>query len=281
MTPTRLFGFVLLVLLASLAQGADEPAASVPDPVVLPSDWWTYFEAKEPIDDETLRKRVQTAKKFYSELRQRLLSEGDTQDAQQIDRILSNIDHFVELKNAPAPASSPTAAPQDSYTLLEALKRFDKWLALKQHVDAESEESAWLTTVLGERRKQQSRLRNRYLELDDQSPDRLARGLDLMGKRLSLELQRLALDRRKILLKQSREKLDRLRTELDGISGRLVATPQEIPRWEREYSKAQKTIDKLRNEIDQVTSVESPVKFIITRSVRASVHGADRSAQGY
>ena len=78
MTPSRLLGFVLLVLLASLAQGADEPAASVPDPVVLPSDWWTYFEAKEPIDDETLQKRVETAKKFYSELRQRLLSEGDT-----------------------------------------------------------------------------------------------------------------------------------------------------------------------------------------------------------
>ncbi|MGB5299325.1 MAG: hypothetical protein WBN48_11410, partial [Thiogranum sp.] len=271
MTPTRLLAFVLLALLASLAHGADESTVSVPDPVVLPSDWWTYFEAKEPIDDETLQKRVETAKKFYSQLRQRLLSEGDTLDAQQIEKILGHIDRFVELKNAPAPAPSPTAAPQDSYTLDEALKRFDEWLVLKQHVDAESEESAWLTTVLGERRKQQSRLRSQYLELDDQSSDRLARGLERIRKRLSLESQRLELDRRKILLKHSREKLDRQRAELDGMPGRLVATPKEIQRWEREYSEAQNTLDKLRNEIDQGKPVEA----------RSSSSSQDLSAPQY
>ena len=271
MTPTRLLAFVLLALLASLAHGADESTVSVPDPVVLPSDWWTYFEAKEPIDDETLQKRVETAKKFYSQLRQRLLSEGDTLDAQQIEKILGNIDRFVELKNAPAPAPSPTAAPQDSYTLDEALKRFDEWLVLKQHVDAESEESAWLATVLGERRKQQSRLRSQYLELDDQSSDRLARGLERIRKRLSLESQRLELDRRKILLKHAREKLDRQRAELDDMPGRLVATPKEIQRWEREYSEAQNTLDKLRNEIDQGKPVEA----------RSSSSSQDLSAPQY
>lgn len=211
MTAIRLLLVLFLIPLSGLVCGADEPAASLPDPVDLPGDWWTYFEPKQAIDAETLQKRADSAKTFYAELRQRVQSEANTQAAEQVDKILSAINRFVELKNAPAPVPSPSAAAAESYTLDEALKRFDKWQVLKQQVDAESEESAWLTTVLGERRKQQSRLRNRYLEMDDQSPDRLASGLELMRKRLALELQRLELDRRKIVLKQSREKLDRLR----------------------------------------------------------------------
>jgi len=257
MTRIRLLGFVLLALFAALAHSADEPAVSVPDPVVLPSDWWTYFEAKEPIDSETLQKRVDTAKSFYAALRKRLLDAGDKPDAQQIDRILSDIDRFVELKNAPDPAPSPTVTPGDSYTLDDALQRFGEWQTLNQQVKAESEETAWLTTVLGERRKQQSRLRSRYLEMDAQSPDRLARGLDLMRKRLSLELQRLELDRRKIQLKHAEEKLDRQHAELDSIPARLIVTPQEIPRWEREYAEAQEAIEKLRKEIDRLSPVEA------------------------
>jgi len=284
MTLARLLGFVLLTLLVSLAYGADEPAASVPDPVVLPGDWWSYFEPKEAIDSETLQSRVETAKIFYVALRQRVLEAGDAPDAQHIDRIISDIDHFVELKNLPAPAPSPTVTPEDSYTLDEALKRFGEWQVLKQHVDAETEETDWLSTVLDERRKQQSRLRNQYLEMDAQSPDRLARGLQLTRKRLSLELQRLELDRRKILLKQSRETLDQQRAELDSVPDRLTATLKEVPRREREFTDAQLAIEKLRNEIDRINPAEarsSPSSQDLTAPQYAALIGVRKDVELY
>ena len=256
MKKTMLPGFLLLMLLAGQVCGADEPVISVPDPVVLASDWWTYFVPKESIELEQLAKRVDAARDFYANMRQRLQAEGNTQDAQQIDKILGGIDRFLELKNAPAPALPPAAAMEDRYTLDDALARFGEWQVLKQQVDAESEETAWLTTVLGEQRKRQSRLRSQYLEMDAQAPDRLARGLDLMRKRLPLELQRLELDRRKTVLKQSYERLEHKRAELDNMAGRLIATAQEIPRWEAEYSEAQQAIDKLREEIDRAAPVE-------------------------
>ena len=248
---------LLLILLAGAVHAADEAAVDVPDPAALPADWFSYFEPKEPLDEETLGKRVITAKTFYSALRKRIRSTDDAQDVQQIDRIVDDIDRFVALKSAPEPAPLAAITAQDSYTLDDALKRFAEWQVLKQQVDAEADETAWLTTVLGEQRKQQSRLRNRYLEMDAQSPDRLARGLELMSKRLPQVLQRLELERRKTALKHSSEKLERMRTELDGIAERLVATPGELPRWELEYSEASQAIGKLREEIDRINPLEA------------------------
>lgn len=252
-----LLGLVLLTQSAGLSWGADEPPARVPDAVVLPGDWWSYFEPKEPLDSEALQKRVETAINFYTALRQRLQSEGDIPGVEQVDRVISAVERFVELKTAPEPPPLPSIAPQDSYTPDEALQHFSDWLKLKPQVEAEAEEVSWLTTVLGERRKQQSRLRGQYLEMDTQSAERLAKGLDLMHKRLSLESQRLELDRRKALLKQAQERLDRMREELDSLPARLTATPQDIPRWERAYSDAQKAIDKLRDDSDRLKPAEN------------------------
>ena len=248
---TRLIGAVLLILLAGPVYAADAPAPGVPDPAVLPGDWWSYFEPKEALDAEALQKRVDAARKFYMALRQRLLATGDRQELQRIDRIVADIDRFAELKIAAAPVPVPAAAPADTYTLDEALQRFGEWQVLKQHVDAETEETTWLATVLGERRKQQSRLRSQYLEMSAQSPDRLARGLELMHKRLPLELQRLELERRRLLLKQAQDRLDRSGAELEGIPERLVVTPQDSTHWERVRADAVQMMDKLRKEIDQ------------------------------
>ena len=261
MTMTRLFSLVLLLSLAGILSAADEPVPNVPDPVALESDWWTYFEPKEVITAEALTKRVESAKQFYMTLRQLLQNEANNQGVQQVDRIVGDIDRFMELKNSPAPAPLPAAIMEDSYTLDDALKRFAEWQALKQQADAETEETAWLSTVLGEQRKQQSRLRNKYLEMDAHSPERIEKGLGLMRKRLPLELQRLEIDRRKAVLKQSSERLVRMRAELDNMGKLLVARPQEISRWEDEYNAAQKTIENLREEIDRVTRAETPVNL--------------------
>lgn len=256
-TLIRLSSLLLLLWFAWPLHAADEPAAGIPDPAALPADWWSYFEPKEPLDAEALANRVSAAKTFYTALAQRIGKAGDKQGALQIDRIVGDIDRFLELKSAPAAVPVPAITAADSYTLDNALQRFGDWQVFKQQVDAEADETAWLTTVLGEQRKQQSRLRNQYLEMDSQSPDRLARGLELMRKRLPQVLQRLELERRKTVLKQNQQRLERMRTELDGIAGRLVATPQELPRWELEYSEAQQAIGKLREEIDQVNPPEA------------------------
>ena len=249
----RVLALMLLVLTVVTARAADEPAATVPNPAMLPGDWWTYFEPKEPIDDEALQKRVTAANRFLAELTGKLRSAGQVQEAEDAGTIQGDLKRFLAVKTTPAPVPSPLAPAPDTYTLDEALEQFNEWQTLKQQVDAAAEETDWLASVLGERRKQQSRLRSQYLELNDDAPERLSRGLALMRKRVALELQRLDLDRRKALLEQASEQLAGKQAQLDNIPARLVATQKEIARWEGEARQAQAALDKQRAERERTT----------------------------
>jgi len=78
----RVLALVFLALAGWPAWAADEPAPTVPDPATLPGDWWTYYEPKTAIDDETLQKRVNAADKFLSDLAGKLGSAGRAQEAE-------------------------------------------------------------------------------------------------------------------------------------------------------------------------------------------------------
>jgi len=244
----RVLALLLLVLAGSAVRAGDDTAPAVPNPASLPGDWWTYFEPKEAIDDETLTKRVAAASKFLSQLAAKLRDAGQTQEADDARDIQGDLKRFLAAKSAAAPLPSPLAPAPGQYTLEQALQQFGEWQTLKQQVDAASEETDWLASVLAERRKQQSRLRSQYLEMGDDAPQRQGRGLALMRKRVALELQRLDLDRRKALLEQAREQLASKQAQLDDIPARLVATSKDIARAKTQAEQAQAALDKLRAE---------------------------------
>ncbi len=246
----RLLIGLLLALGLSSAVGEDTPPA-VPDPQKLSGDWWTYFEPAEPLDEQTRSQRVSEAQTLLQRYRQGMDSAADAAQAKLVDRILAELDRFAELKSAPAPLGKPAAAAAETYTLDEALQRHAAWRSLKQEVEAEREESGWQNDILAEERKQQSRRRNRYLELDDAAPERLQKGLELMLSRLQVELQRLELERRKSVLRLAEQRLDLLQAELDALPERLVAAPGATARWKQRHEDAQASLSKLREKIDQ------------------------------
>ena len=224
---------VLLAVHAGLAFFADDTAIDIPDPTLLASDWWLYFEPKDPLTDSEQLARLDNANRFYGELRKRLNQSGDTRQAQLLGRFLDDLKRFFELSNTAGPVPEPASPATDSYTIEAALQLFEQSRALQQAINAEGEEIAWLSTVLKERRRLQSRLRGKYLEMEKQSPERLDEGLDLMQRRIGLELQRIELERRKLSVKQEQERLDRLQIRLSGISKLLVSGPDEKLFWEK------------------------------------------------
>lgn len=234
--------WVLLMQLSGLVLAEEGAAANVPDPLSLPGDWWTYFEPRDALDNDQFAARVDKARAFYAALRQRLAKEDNDVAVQWVDGTLADVERFAQVKSSAEPAPVPGVVLQDSYTLEEALQHFDEWWKLKRQVEAESEELAWLTALNREQRKQQSRLRGQYLEMDEQSPERLAKGLALMRKRFALETQRLDFDRRGKSLKQTQDREAAMRSELDAMPERLAATSQDLERWEGKYAEAQANV---------------------------------------
>ncbi len=248
---------LVFVLLPVLVHGDETRPPEVPDPSGLSADWWSYFEPRVANDPEVLKNRLAAAREQYNALQKKLRVGKDVRARKDLEEIISGIDRLQEPGNAPVTVMDPPATPPDRYTLDEALNRFEAWWKLKLQVEAESEEITWWTTVLDEQRKQQTRMRGRYLDMDAQSTQRLAAGLNLMRTRIFLELQSIELDRRKGRLKQTREKLDYLLAELERIPGHLIATPEEIPRRKAEYHEAQQLLEKFRGDAGQGVFLES------------------------
>jgi hypothetical protein len=253
----RLITALLLVSVWGLGFAmADNGPPPVPDPQNLSADWWTYFEPAEPLDEQVRGQRLDEARSYLLRYRQRLESEKEAEQARLVDKILTEMGRFEELKSAPPPIGKPTKPAAESYTLEEALQRHAAWRTLEQEVTAESEESNWQNVVIAEERKQQARRRTAYLELDDADPNRLQAGLELMLSRLRLELQRLEPDRRKSVLRLAEQRLELLQAELDAIPGRLSISPGDGARWQKRYEDAEASSKKLREEIDQTKLFE-------------------------
>jgi len=242
---------VLLFTLGTAIVSAEEPPPAVPDPQNLAADWWTYFEPKEPLDTDKYRQRLDAAQTFIGAYRDRLQGEGDTAQVKLVEKILAELTRFQELKFAPPPTDKPAIKVSEIYTLDEALQRHAVWRSLKQEVDAEREEVDWQASILVEERKQQSRRRTQYLDLDEASAQKAGKGLDLMLSRLGIELRRLEFDRRKTVLRLAEERLESLSAELDVIPERLVTSAADDKRWQQQQQDAEKAVARLRAEIDQ------------------------------
>ena len=104
---------VLLAVHAGLAFCADDTAIDIPDPTLLASDWWLYFEPKDPLTDSEQQARLDNANRFYGELRKRLNQSGDTRQAQLLGRFLDDLKRFFELSNTAGPVPEP-ASPASS-----------------------------------------------------------------------------------------------------------------------------------------------------------------------
>ncbi len=252
--------YIRIVLLALMClcvhvQAAEQDAPGAPDPAALSSDWWLYFEPKEALGIEAFDKRLTDTQAYLDRLRRREKDVGNKQTAQQVEKLRADMDRFAEIKRSAPPSPMPGVATLESYTLDKALERHGKWYALHKQVEAETEDVAWLSSVQGERRKQQSRLRSQYLEMDEQAPERLERGLELMQKRFTLETQRLDLERRQQILKQAHERLEALAQELDNIPMRLQADLEEKARWVRLQDQAGKHIETLQGELERASQV--------------------------
>lgn len=241
----------LLLLAGSHAYCEEAPAPVViPDPAVLSADWWTYFEPKEPLSDEAARERLDSARTFYKNLRMSLEQAGKTGQLNQLDKFLADLDRYAEQKTTPEPAAPPATVIATRYTMSDAVQYFTELDSLDQQNTSESEELAWQNTVHSEKRKSQSRLRGKYLDLDSQSPERLDKGLDLMRKRLALETQRIELAHRKIRLQHDKARAQLMREQVGNIADLLVSTPEDKTYWQDRYASTRQAADKLRDEID-------------------------------
>ncbi len=245
---------LLYLCLISVVSFAEPAGPGTPSPAALSSDWWSHFEPAEKLNAEELDKRVTETKQRLNTLLQKMDGKEKSVYTPVISQINSQLDKFAKLKSTEIPIEKPVHAALDSYNLKDALARFSQWRQLKQDYVVSKEDVNWRIAIITEERKQQSRRRNQYLEMEKNDPQRFAKGLELISSRIKLELQRIEVDRQKMYLGGVEGELENLQAELAVIPQRLVVSGAELQEWQQEYDIVQEKLSNLSAQQDQIKS---------------------------
>ena len=218
------------------------PETPAPDPANLAADWWSYFEPEEKLSDEELRTRIDEFSTHIDTVSASTDAALQHEYGQLATDIGADLNHFYELQTTPQPPSTPATPAKTVYSLSEALARHSDLRAAKLKVETEQEETAWLSAVNNEERRQQSRQRSQYLEMKKGHPDKLLKGLELIYGRIHLEIRKVELETRKSALAQAREQEARLRVELKSIPAHLTISESELNEWQTRGEQAEAQI---------------------------------------
>jgi len=240
--------FIYCIAAVALADPA-EPLP--PNPATLSSDWWAYFEPAEKISTDELTKRVTETKRRLSGQLGKMDAKDNAKYSPLVEQLNVQLDKLLKIKTAETPFEKPVRTVLESYSLNEALTEFSQWRQLKQDHQVAKEDVDWRAAVITEERKQQSRRRNQYLEMNKSDPQRFLKGLELMTTRIKLELQRIDLDRQKLLLSNVESELNNLADELTLIPQRLSSSPTELEYWQKDFQISQEKLNKLSSQPDQ------------------------------
>lgn len=238
----------IIALTLALSAPAQEPAAVVdsplPDPYALANDWWAYFENA----GETLSDRI-TA--FDARLQSNLanLSPNALEEAVNVaDEIEKNLDVYVALKSRePAlQVESPIAA--ERYSVATVVDLVGQVRDTQLELEIEQEEIRQRETATKQARKKLDDLKAAYIELDNQAPSRLAKGLTIIRDRLRLALAQEELRLLKPQLQQKEEQLTALRDVLKTATTRLTANGEDVKSYEKRYAFNEAEVARLQDE---------------------------------
>ncbi len=246
------FLLALAVLPGAALAEAPQGEAPAPDPVTLKADWWHYFAAGEP-DDAALAARIGRLEALLQAYLDTAGVSGSGDIAARTKSLREALARYRQQRALAVarPEGVPVAAAEH-YSLDAALARHQQWQALQRRTEAAREQLDWQEVVFEEARKQQSRQRSRYLDLPQDSEQRLERGLALMLSRVRLEIDRLELERRRAALRVDADQLQRLDDELQLIPGRLRIDADQLAQWERRLQRAREAVADLRAKAERL-----------------------------
>ena len=273
---------ILLLICCGTVYAEDTQTMATPDPISLSADWWTYLEPKEPLDADTFSQHITSLRKHLEDRLKTLDPPAKKRYADNLLRIINLLADYEKLKSGTTP-ESPLPATKEKYTLEEAISLFRDWRKLKQETEVAKEESDWQSTVVNEERKQLSRQRTEYLNLDKTSSSRMGTGLQLMTMRLRFELRRLEQERRSNQLRSDQKRLDHIHELLIDIPARLSITPEDIRYWKNEYEQAQSLLARLHKEPEEstleISSEDTPKsratsRYAILETIKGKINAA-------
>ena len=225
------------------------PAAELPDPAALPTDWFGYFaDAGGELEARVASQRKQL-------MAMEVMLERDAAARPLIPQVLLQLDRYLALRmDVESKGIEPFVAPE-RLNLNEALR-------LGRELDTLDSEIGLARRAL-ERDERQDKVARRtlddekigYMALDKADPGRLAGGLRIMRARFEVESEQLERERAGKLLTTNEKRAELIQAFLAGQAEfRLQASPVVTEAWNKELTSLRVERDTARRGIAPVPS---------------------------
>ena len=236
----------LLVTLLYFPSASGAATDLPPDPARLEASWWDYFIIGEQDDPEVLPQRIETTSQRLSALRAQFALDGQNNLVALTDTILSNLARYQKFIAEPLPPPPLVRVAQDAYTLSEIRTLIEDLRKAGVKYAEEGHEIDQLEQAVAAGQRDLNQQKVDYRSLDDNAPQRMRSGLELMQAKLQLELGKLELAWRKAGNKSLGQQIENLQALVEAAAQRLTATEEGIAAAINARIEAQQKAESLR-----------------------------------
>jgi|GEM_PF-2382704 len=193
------------------SQEATKSIIKVPTPQALKIDWWQYFSTA----DDELDQRVKLFGKMLFDIERNLESEQKTTLSPLFNNITTAFNNYLAINSKTIKSDSHQQIVKLHYSLDELLELHHQLKDRQLNKKISEDEQQQLTYSKESADTQLDNKKVLYLNLDNNNPEKLALGLDIILSRVNLEIANKQLSLLKQRIKEINEQIIFLNNALE------------------------------------------------------------------
>ena len=217
------------------------------DPMNLTADWWHYFD----VDLDKLDKRIDLARDTLN----KLSLDASPNIKLQVADFLDSLQRYRELLKKPLPEPAPVLGVQASYTLAQWLAVVRNGQNLQVELQSEKEDLQSDEKRQASAQQHMDTLMAAYLDVSDQSPERLADGLGVMLAWVNQAVIGEKLRLKKAVLAVNEARLVQLKKQAKVARNLIAVSEQDIEQLKKDIKAAEQARVQTRTELTQLLAV--------------------------
>lgn len=210
-------------------QKATTSAIKVPTPQALKIDWWQFFSTADAEFDQ----REKLFRQTLSDIERQLEGQQKTSLSPLFNNIATALNNYQAIRSETIESGSHRQIVKPNYSLEELLELHHQLKDRQLNKKISEDEQQQLTYSKESAEKQLDNKKGFYLNLDDNTPEKLALGLEIILSRLNLEIANKQLS----LLKQRIKEVGNQITFLYNALGSAEQTIEVDNKTRVEYDK--------------------------------------------
>ncbi len=217
-----------------------EQNAEVPTPTTLDPKWWTYFSS---VEGKELEARVQNFLTRMKEYEKILSPEAKKAYQGLIEKTIVNLQAYEKLKSQKVEEVSP-APFKESYTIQQQVDVATNIRKVETQLQSESRELQLLKNRSDAIREHIDDTMASYLNIDENTPEKLKAGLDIMSSQAAL-----GVTEQKIRLLE--KKTENIHSQLENLKNELIYARKHTQHGNLDLNKIKEKISEIEQEFEE------------------------------